>query len=250
VTESLENNNTYARLIQIGPDLDITALAAPSTAGAGQSIAVTDTTKNQGGEAAGPTRTQYFLSTNTTLDASDVLLGGRDVPSLAAGASDPGTSSVMIPQGTAVGNLYIIAKADGEGIVSETSETNNIYAKSIQIGPDLDITALSAPASASAGQSIAITDTTKNQGGEAAGPFRTQFFLSTNTVLDASDILLGSRDLPSLAAGASSSGSTSVMIPQGTAVRTWYIIAKADGEGIVTETSEANNTYARTFKVI
>jgi hypothetical protein len=40
------------------------------------------------------------------------------------------------------------------------------------------------------------------------------------------------------------------MIPQGTAVRTWYIIAKADGEGIVTETSEANNTYARTFKVI
>jgi subtilisin family serine protease len=250
VTESLENNNTFARLIQIGPDLDITTLTAPSTAGAGQSIAVTDTTKNQGGEAAGPTRTQYFLSTNTTLDASDVLLGGRDVPSLAAGASDPGTSSVMIPQGTAVGNLYIIAKADGEGTVTETSETNNIYAKSIQIGPDLDITALSAPASASAGQSIAITDTTKNQGGEAAGPFRTQFFLSTNTVLDASDILLGSRDLPSLAAGASSSGSTSVMIPQGTAVRTWYIIAKADGEGIVTETSEANNTYARTFKVI
>jgi hypothetical protein len=40
------------------------------------------------------------------------------------------------------------------------------------------------------------------------------------------------------------------MIPQGTAVRTWYIIAKADGEGIVTETSESNNTFARTFKVI
>ncbi len=250
VTESLETNNNYAKLIQIGPDLDITALSAPSTSGAGQSIAITDTTKNQGGELAGPSRTQFFLSTDATLSASDSLLGGRDVPSLAAGASDTGTLTVMIPQGTAVDGYYIIAKADGDGTVSETSETNNTYARSILIGPDLDITALSAPASAAAGQSIAITDTTKNQGGEAAGPFRTQFYLSTNTVLDASDILLGSRELASLAAGASSSGSTVVMIPQGTAVRTWYIIAKADGEGTVTETSESNNTFARTFKVI
>jgi subtilase family serine protease len=250
VTESSETNNTYARLIQIGPDLDITALSAPTTGGSGQSIAVTDTTKNQGGDAAGPSRTQVYLSANATLDASDIPLGSRELPSLAAGASNTGTISVMIPPGTAVGGWYIIAKADGEGTVTETSETNNIYAKSIQIGPDLDITALTAPASAAAGQSIVITDTTKNQGGAAAGLSRTLFYLSTNTALDASDILLGSRELSSLAAGATSSGSTIVMIPQGTAVRTWYIIAKADGEGTVAETSESNNTFARTFKVI
>jgi subtilase family serine protease len=250
VTEISETNNTYAKLILIGPDLDITALSAPGTTGGGQSIAITDTTKNQGGEAAGPSRTQFFLSTDAVLSASDILLGSRGVPSLAAGGSNSGSTTVMIPEGTAVGNWYIIAKADGEGIVTETSETNNTYAKLILIGPDLDITALSAPAAAGAGQSIAITDTTKNQGGEAAGPSRTLFFLSTDTNLDASDILLGSRGVPALAAGASSSGSTAVMIPEGTAVGNWYIIAKADGEGIVTETSEANNAYSRSFKVI
>jgi subtilase family serine protease len=250
VAETSEANNTSAKLIQIGPDLDITVLSAPGTAGGGQSIAIADTAKNLGGEPAGASRTHFFLSADGSLNASDLLLGSRDLPPLPAGASSSGATTVMIPPGTAVGNWYIIAKADGEDAVTEVSETNNTSAKLIQIGPDLSIAALSAPASAAGGQSIAITDTTKNQGGEAAGPSRTRFFLSADTALDASDILLGSRDLPSLPAGGTSSGSTMVMIPQGTAVRTWYIIAKADGEGVVAETSEVNNTSPRSFKII
>jgi predicted RNA-binding protein with RPS1 domain len=144
----------------------------------------------------------------------------------------------MIPPGTATGNWYIIAKADGEEVVTETSETNNTSSKLIQIGPDLDITVLSAPGTAGGGLSIGISDTTKNLGGEPAGPSRTNFFLSADGSLSASDILLGSRDLPPLPAGASSSGSATVMIPQGTAVGNWYIIAKADAEGTVTEVTE------------
>ena len=250
VTETSETNNTSVKLIQIGPDLDITVFAAPGTAGGGQSIVVSDTIKNLGGEPAGPSRTDFFLSADGSLSASDTWLGSRDVPALGAGASSAGSTSVVIPPGTAVGTWSIIAKADAEGTVAEVSETNNTSARSIQIGPDMSITALSAPASAAAGQTIAITDTTKNQGGEAAGPSRTHFYLSTDTTLDASDILLGSRDLPWLAAGAASSGSTFVVIPPGTAARTWYIIAKADGEGVVTETLETNNISTRAFKVI
>jgi subtilase family serine protease len=250
VTETTETNNTYSKYIKIGPDLALTALAAPSMAGGGQSIAITDTTKNQGGGTADPSRTQFFLSTDASIGVSDMLLGSRDVPSLAAGAGSSATTTVTIPQGTSAGSWYIIAKADGEGVVAETSESNNTYSKYIKIGPDLDITAMSAPASGSAGQTIAITDTIKNQGGGTADPSRTQFYLSTDSTLDASDILLGSRDVMSLAAGAISSGSTTVVIPPGTAAGSWYIIAKADGEGVVNETSEANNTFTLTFKVI
>jgi subtilase family serine protease/subtilisin family serine protease len=250
VPETSETNNTSPKLIQLGPDLDITVLSAPGTAGAGQSITISDTTKNPGGETAGPSRTHFFLSADGSLSASDAWLGSRDLPSLAGGASHSGSVTVMIPAGTAVGNWYIIAKADAEETVVELSETNNTAAKLVQVGPDMSVAALSAPASAAGGQTITITDTTKNQGGDAAGPSRTHFFLSTDTNLDASDLLLGSRDVPSLPAGAASSGSTTVMIPQGTAVRTWYIIAKADGEGVVTETLETNNTSPRAFKVI
>jgi subtilase family serine protease len=225
-------------------------MSAPSTGGAGQTIAITDTTKNQGGGAADPSRTQFFLSTDASLGVSDILLGSRNIPSLAAGATSSGPTSVAIPPGTAAGSWYIIAKADGEGVVAETSESNNTYSKYIKIGPDLDITALTAPASAAAGQSIVITDTTKNQGGGAADPSQTHFYLSADTTLDASDILLGSRSIPLLAGGASNAGSTTVTVPLGTATGSWYIIAKADGEGVVNETSEANNTFTLSFKII
>jgi subtilase family serine protease/subtilisin family serine protease len=249
VVETSESNNTYARSIKIGPDLDLTAFSAPATAGPGKAIALTDTTKNQGGGAAGLSVTQFHLSSNTTLDAGDTLLGGRSVPALAAGASDSASTTVTIPEGTGTGTWYIIAKADGEEAVAETSETNNTFIDPIKIGPDLDITALTVPAASAAGEAIVITDTTSNPGGGAVGPTRTQFYLSLNSGLDASDILLGGRDIPALAAGAASSGSTTVTIPEGTATGSWNVIAKADGQDAVAETSETNNTYSRTIKI-
>jgi subtilase family serine protease len=249
VTETTESNNTMARSIKMGPDLLVTAISAPSIAGAGQTIAVTDTTKNQGGGAAEASRTQIYLSKNTALDASDTLLGARDLGLLAAGESGVGAASVAIPPGTATGTWYLIAKADGEGVVPETTETNNAYPATITIGPDLDITAMSAPSTAAAGQAIAITDTVKNLGGGAADASQTYFYLSRNTTLDATDIPLGARNVGELAAGASGSGSTSVVIPSGTAAGTWYIISVADGAGAVAETSESNNTFIKALRV-
>ncbi len=249
VIETSETNNTYARLIKVGTDLRITSFSVPATAGAGQNISVTDTTKNQGGGPAEPSTTQFYLSTNSSVDASDILLGGRSVPALAAGASNSGTTSIMIPVGTNSGSWYIVAKADGEDVVIETSETNNTYARLIKVGTDLRITSFSVPATAGAGQNISVTDTTKNQGGGPAEPSTTQFYLSTNSSVDASDILLGGRSVPALAVGASNSGSTTLTIPVGTAAGGWYIVAKADGEDVVIETSETNNTYARFIKI-
>ena len=64
-------------------DLAISALTVPATAGAGATIVVTDTTKNQGGVGTGgPTTTRFYLSTNGVLDAGDVALGDRAVPDL------------------------------------------------------------------------------------------------------------------------------------------------------------------------
>jgi hypothetical protein len=48
-------------------------------------------------------------------------------------------------------------------------------------------------------------------------------------VLDAADVVLGSRAVPALGAGASDTGSVTVTIPVGTPVGTHYLFAKADG---------------------
>jgi subtilisin family serine protease/subtilase family serine protease len=251
LSEASETNNTYARVITIGSDvdLDITSMSSPTTGSPGSSITITDTTKNIGYGVVGPTFTHFYLSIDGMIDASDLLLGSRSVPSLAAGASSAGSTTVTIPQSTAVGTWYIMAKADGEDLVAETSETNNTYTRTIRIGPDLDITSFKGPSSAYLGQSITLRDSTQNIGSGIADPSLTQFYLSTNGTIDASDILLGSRSVPSLAAGAFSAGSTTVVIPEGTTPGRWFIVAKADGEDLIAETSETNNIYVRSITI-
>ena len=41
----------------------------------------------------------------------------------------------MIPLTQAAGNYYIIAKADGGGVATEISETNNVRSKTIKVNP-------------------------------------------------------------------------------------------------------------------
>ena len=73
---------------------------------------------------------------NVFLDAGDVQLpAGRAVPSLAAGASSAGTTTVTIPAGTAPGYYYVIAVADGDHVVTESQETNNRSLRAIQVTP-------------------------------------------------------------------------------------------------------------------
>jgi subtilase family serine protease len=120
------------------------------------------------------------------------------------------------------------------------------------VGPDLTISTISvSPSSVAAGAAVIITDTVVNLGAGAAGPSITRFYLSTNTVLDAADLALApGRAVPDVAGGASSSGSTSVTIPAGTVPRSYYVIAKADGDGTVGESVESNNVSpVRTIQV-
>jgi subtilase family serine protease len=39
----------------------------------------------------------------------------------------------MIPAGTALGFYYMLAKADADGAVAETSESNNVTARGFQV---------------------------------------------------------------------------------------------------------------------
>jgi subtilase family serine protease len=252
VGETSETNNAAARVISVGPDLVVSALQVPSTVAAGAVVSVGDTTKNQGAGVAAPSTTRFYLSSNATLDAADVLLdGSRPVPSLGGGASSAGATSVTIPSGLASGTYYVIAKADADGAVGETSETNNTAARAVSLGADLLVSSMQVPTTAAAGAVVSVSDTTKNQGAGVAAPTTTRFYLSTNITLDAADILLdGSRIVPALAGGASSAGSTSVTIPSGLTPGTYYLIAKADADGVVGETLETNNTGARTIQMV
>ncbi|HEX7794997.1 MAG TPA: CARDB domain-containing protein, partial [Vicinamibacterales bacterium] len=248
VAETAEFNNTFPRIIVLGGDLAVSAMTVPAKGASGGTITVSDTTANQGAGPTAPSTTRFYLSANNVLDAADTPMGARQVPSLAAGASSSGSTQLTLPV-VPVGSYYIIAKADDDNGVLESRETNNTLARIIAIGGDLMVSSLTAPATGGGGVSLIISDTTTNQGGGSIGASTTKFYLSADGLLDGSDVLLGGRDVGQLDAGASSSGATTVTIAPSTQPGSYYILAKADADGVVAETSEVNNTVSRVIVI-
>jgi subtilase family serine protease len=249
VFESVESNNVRSKLVKVGPDLLVSKLTGPSKAAPGQVVTVTDTVKNQGSTTAASSFTRFYWSLNSSFGTGDILLGERSVSSLAAGVSNVGAGTQLtIPAGVANGTYYIVAVADGRGTVSVTTETNNGRGLKVGINPDLAITAFTAPTAAARGSTILVSDTTSNIGPVAAGASTTRFYLSTNSSFDATtDTLLTSRAVGTLGAGASSSGNVAITIPSGGGAGTFYLIAVADGDKVLTELSETNNTKAKSI---
>jgi subtilase family serine protease len=208
---------------------------------------VTETTQNIGTGNAAASVTGFYLSTNALLDASDFPIGSRAVPALAPGAANVRTTTVTLPA-VAPGTWYLLANADDGRIVTETMETNNTRAVTILVGPDLSIATFTAPFTVSAGSNVTVSAAVKNIGAADAGASVLRFYLSTDVLLSADDRLVGSRDVPALAAGLTSSDSTSIAIPAGWS-GTYYLFAVADGTSAVTEASEGNNTFLRVIQI-
>lgn len=112
--------------------------------------------------------------------------------------------------------------------------------------PDLVETAVSnPPATVAQGGSFSVTDTAQNQGVAGAGASTTRYYLSLDTAKSGGDVLLtGTRSVPALGVGASSSGTVSVTVPAATAPNTYFLLACADDTTTVPESNEGNNCKA------
>jgi subtilase family serine protease len=134
VQETQEGNNIASYSLRVGPDLYISSLwPTPSWAAAGGTANVNNTVANQGSGIAGASTLRFYLSTNYTLDAGDIVLGERGVPALAGSESNSSVTALPIPAGTAAGNYYLIGQADALGVVDESPETNNVTSVQIQV---------------------------------------------------------------------------------------------------------------------
>jgi len=247
---------------QAQPDLKVMSLTVQAYTAGGSKIIITDVTKNGGTDPAGATYTTYFLSSSTNL-AGATKLGRRYVPPLAPGAKNTGSDYVLIPDVSAGTYYHIIARADyapelstpklqKKGYVAESIETNNQLSKSIEIRsstsqPDLTISSLTAPDIANPGQDITVGDTTTNSGLASVLQTLTTFYLSADGT--SMDVLLGSRLVPSLSAGSSSSGTINVTIPAETVAGSYYILVVADSANIIMESNESNNTMNKAITI-
>lgn len=136
VVETNESNNTVGSQIILLPKPDlfiVSANANPSYIFDGESTSLTFTTVGSQGDA-GPSRTKFYLSSNTTYDSgSDILLGYYDLSSIHVGDVIISTKNITIPSGTGTGIKYILCITDANNEVDESSETNNVYSVQVNI---------------------------------------------------------------------------------------------------------------------
>ncbi|PWU25149.1 MAG: hypothetical protein C5B48_02730 [Candidatus Rokuibacteriota bacterium] len=237
------------------PDLRETQVSGPPAAQPGTSISVSDTTENLGELSARASTTRFYLSITGLKNASAKLLGGsRAVPALDPGAMSSGTATVTIPSTTALGTYVLVACADDTHVVHEGNETDNCVASTAPTQvtrPNLIAASVSDPPLAAArGSSFSVTDTVTNQGEVAAKATTTRYYLSVDTKKSSGDRrLTGSRLVPSLAAGASSTDTVRVTIPASTPPGSYYLVACADATALVTETKERDNCLASAAQV-
>ena len=100
------------------PDLTISGLSLFDTA-------VSYNLSNAGTASAAASTTALYLSTNSTITTSDMLLGTFSSPSLSVGGSDNESISLSLPTNLKAGTYYLGVIADYNSQVNESNETNN-----------------------------------------------------------------------------------------------------------------------------
>jgi|GEM_PF-5620165 len=236
------------------PDLVVSAKSLSSNnANCGSQIKAYATVKNIGVSTANSSRLGYYLSTNTTLDASDYAFPTDFVGSLIPGGSSPENQVLNLPSNLSSGTYYILFVADVNDDVAESNENNNMEYASISINcgiPDLIITKKSVSANTvSCGGSITANAIVRNIGSAAANPSRLGYYLSTNTTLDAADYAFQTDPVGSLAPGGISNESQVLNLPSNLGSGTYYILFVADAAFDVAESNENNNITYRAISV-
>jgi subtilase family serine protease len=256
--ESNETNNVSSVAITVASaavDLIIqTPAVTPSTLAAGNNLSASCYVYNQGNSYASYSYLGYYLSTNATWDASDVLLSYNYTSGLYALNSYYNSSSLTIPVGTAPGGYYILFYTDIYNFAAETNETNNVNSVAITVvAPSIDLivqTPVLGSSSVPAGNSVAANCYVYNQGLTVSPYSYTGYYLSSNATWDAADVLLTYTTTYSLNGGSSLYNSASLSIPSGTTPGSYYILFYADYSGLVSETNETNNVSSIAITVI
>ena len=228
VSEASDTNNTLAgQAVHLDGSCDVnlmgSGLDVGDTLAWSRSFIVTSSVFNGGSGTAGNFVVQYYLSTDATIATNDILIGGRTVSGLAAGATNSAADTVLTlpaPSCPMVGTRYIGMIIDPFNSVNEFSKNDNqnrgngLDRHLITLGvSDMRTTLLECDRSMIWGQMFTVTNSVQNNGTLAVSNGTVDFFLSADSIIDAGDVHLGSRVVSSLATGVTSQSSTSLTLP-------------------------------------
>lgn len=238
------------------PTIDLVAdsvSASPGTVAPGGSASLTFAGRVAGaGTVGGSFTLGFYLSTDTAVDASDVVLSRRT----GSWGTNPGDLfgesgfGVTVPATMAPGTYYLVFMVDDANVISEINESNNLATFSpFTVGssgaPNLVAqTCAVTPASVLAGGNATLSWYGRNSGAVASGAFTRKVYLSNDPQFSSgSDSVLLTASVPAgwPAGGANAQYSDAVTIPGNVAAGSYYVGVFLDSAGAVAESNEGDN---------
>lgn len=265
VDESSRDNNVVVALSPVtilAPRRDVNLAVAglsltPREARAGDQVVARYTVAN-GGTSSVPAgmKVRLFLSLDAERTNDDAVLGEDLLPSLGAGESLTRELRFDLPAGLRAGTYAVLAIADPDDALAETSENDNVataplgVAEGVIHGVDLAVVALSlAPEHVQAGGSATVRLTLVNRG-DAPTPasFLCRLYLAGAPTLEPATALeVGVLNVSGLGAGESSTFERVVTIPGARAPGTSYVAAIADPGDATGDVDRSNNLRVATL---
>jgi uncharacterized protein (TIGR03382 family) len=245
----------------LAPDLSLGAVSGDQAGYSGVNYRGTAVVRNQGGHKASNVSVRFYLSSNATYEASDLLLGDSMPVEVDPFAEVTATMTAPVPLSVTPGPYFLIAQVDADQVILEQSETNN-FGSPNQISvntpaPDLLAAAVAGPAAAVPGDMTSVTRTLANYGNAAAGPFKYTYYLSDNSVVTVSDTVLNPvKTLDGLAANTTDMGSDIVALPTDLPVGRYWLGVCVNYDPTATPTfgldeiSRVNNCLSATSPTI
>ena len=253
----LKNNvggNVIVIIVPPPCDLIPLSITTPPKIYNGQPVKVKFSVKNNG-TGVTPAKTwkdRFYLSTNTVLDAGDILIGtSTRNDSLQAGAQYTDSVMANIPA-TFSGNYILIIKTDADDNVYEPNDNNNVAFSGINITQqspsDLIVAGITTPVGTQiSGSNISVNWNLKNVGpNPAIGYLKEAVYLSKDSILDGNDVLFGTTEstinLPSLGLENHVLAATLNNVSVGD----YYVIVRTDLLNNIVELSDSNNVTIST----
>ena len=263
--ESQEANNVLALSVEIVernvpnpedlPELGIqNASLSSSVALQGALVEASVEVVNQGLADAETSQARYYISASPTLDSNAIYLNYDRVGSLGASEIERETANLRIPSDLESGSFFILFVADAKSVIEESDETNNVVARPISIGeeavlgtPDLAVTSLVLSTMAHyPGEPLTAVVQIQNVGDGLSDTRSIRFYLSSDSVVDADDIEIGSDTIEPLGPNASREEVAQLFIHASTRVGTYRVLALIDSPDDDAITDEPTNNLRHT----
>ncbi len=201
---------------------------------------------NIGDSSVMASKTNFYWSTDTILDANDELLYQVDEAIFFPNSVNTFTQNIYYPAPLTLNEYYVLYVTDADSVVNEVNEDNNLGWIKIGILDTLFVDLVSVPLISPVYTSVVYNSfyfefEYRNNGSLTADSSTILVHWSPDTILDASDALLYTILEPELTGLSYITNAGNVYFPHPVAQSPYYLLISSDASGDVPESNESNN---------